>query len=156
MRSLSADRHKCPSLELKFFSPKLKLTQYTAVNIYAVLITTPEAASGVNRLRNFHYGYMSGWKDIGKTKKIGHGLCTLVVSMYTHPCSVFLHIIRTAQTHTYMNLATHRSKEGFINKLTFLIHIIHSVICYLLQPVITVDHLHQRQDGFGCGDKHSQ
>ena len=43
MRSLSADRHKCPSLEPNFFSPELMLAQYTVVNIYAVLIATPEA-----------------------------------------------------------------------------------------------------------------
>ena len=43
MRSLSADRHKCPSLEPNFFSPELVLAQYTVVNIYAVLIATPEA-----------------------------------------------------------------------------------------------------------------
>ena len=83
-------------------------------------------------------------------------LYTLVICMYTYPCPVFMYIISTVQTHTYMNLSTHRSKEGFINKLTFLIHIIHSVICYLLQPVIIVDHLHQRLDGLGGGDKHSQ
>ena len=126
MRSLSADRHKCPSLEPNFFSPELMLAQYTVVNIYAVLIATPEAASVVNRPRNFNCGYISGWQDIRKNKETGHGLCKLVISMYTHPCSVFLHIIRTAQTHTYMNLSTHRSKEGFINKL-FLESIIISV-----------------------------
>ena len=43
MRSLSADRHKCPSLEPNFFSPELMLAQYTVVNIYAVLIAIPEA-----------------------------------------------------------------------------------------------------------------
>ena len=43
MRSLSADRHKCPSLEPNFFSPELMLAQYTVVNIYDVLIATPEA-----------------------------------------------------------------------------------------------------------------
>ena len=91
-----------------------------------------------------------------KAKKIGHGLCTLVISMYTYPCPVFMYIISTVQTHTYIGWQLAKVRNGFINELTFIIHIIHPVICYLLQYVITVDHLHQRQGGFGCGDKHSQ
>ena len=55
-----------PLFGTNFFSPKLMLAQYTVVNIYAVLIATPEAASDVNRRRNFNCGYISGWQDIRK------------------------------------------------------------------------------------------
>ena len=66
------------------------------------------------------------------------------------------HIYNKYSADSYLHWQLAKVRNGFINELTFIIHIIHPVICYLLQPVITVDHLHQRQDGFGCGDKHSQ
>ena len=31
----------------------------------------------------------------------------------------------------------------------------YQIILYILYSAGTVDHLHQRQDGLGCGDKHS-
>ena len=86
---------------------------------------------------------------------------TLCLSPYPKPRQTLigsgtLRVYNKYSADAYLHWQLAEVRNGFINELTFIICIMYQIILYILYSAITVDHLHQRPNGFGCGDKHSK